>query len=477
MLHLVPHLVTQRNARLWICARGIDAALLESIQLKVNGIDVPLPPKNWQSFPVSRGIPSGQRYPSGAHRWTRVMPLHYQFIDKPTLTPDQAYRASAEIRGGEPVQADFVTLPEQLGNETQPLRVLLSSCYFTGNKRSRLAAPLLSQLDRNGLRPHLRIWAGDQVYLDAPWYEFTIKSHSVAELERLHCASYAQTWFAEQGLGSVLPKGANVFCTDDHELWNNAPDPNAVARDTHKRETREAWLDLARQLAGVFQGETGSAQRFSVPPLDFLVLDARIHRTEHCESLFSKQQWTQLRAWAAEPRGLGVLILGQPLFETATKRRGDSADYRLADYAADYADLMDLLGRSARSTLVLTGDKHFSRVAWSSFSAGSGASNVERRVTELISSPLSMVAGGRLLSWLGDWSAAPAKASLPPQHSFNSMSMHTDNDLRSSAEGTMLLDFYRRGQRVFCTVTHWRLDDLERAQPLFRKDYFLGNIT
>ena len=52
--------------------------------------------------------------------------------------------------------------------------------------------------------------------------------------------------------------------------------------------------------------------------------------------------------------------------------------------------------------------------------------------------------------------------------------MHTDEALQSTAEGTMLLEFYRRGQRVFCTVTNWRLEDLERSQPFFRKEYFLG---
>ena len=55
--------------------------------------------------------------------------------------------------------------------------------------------------------------------------------------------------------------------------------------------------------------------------------------------------------------------------------------------------------------------------------------------------------------------------------------MYTDAGLRSSAEGSMLLEFHRRGQRVFCTVSHWRLQDLERAQPFFRQDYFLGNIA
>jgi hypothetical protein len=213
-----------------------------------------------------------------------------------------------------------------------------------------------------------------------------------------------------------------------------------------------------------------------VPPLDFLILDARVHRTENRRRLFSKEQWIALKEWSEQTQGLGVLVTGQPVFDSPSQRLGSMADYRLADYADDYAELMNLLGRSARSTVVLTGDVHFSRVAWAAFPASSATPH-ERRVTEMISSPLSMVAGGRLLSWLGDWSAAPAKASLPANHSFSSATLHTDPGLRSSAEGAMLLEFYRRGQRVFCTLSNWRVDDIESAQPFFRKDYFLGMIS
>jgi hypothetical protein len=464
MLYLLPHLVTQHSARLWLCARGVDRARLGSISLRVNGIDVPVPVKNWQGFPPGR---------SDAWQPTGALPLHYQFIDKGALKADRLHEASASLNDSEPVQARFETLPEQLGDETRPLRVLLSSCYFTGNKRSRLASSLFSQLERNGLRPHLRIWAGDQVYLDAPWYEFAIKSHSVAELEQRHCATYARSWFANQGLSTILAQGANVFCTDDHELWNNAPHPSATARDTTDSSKRKAWQAMARALGQTFQGDTANGQRFRVPPLDFFALDTRVNRGECCERLFSDTQWRQLRAWAAEPQGLGVLVLGQPIFESASKRRGSFGDYRLADYERDYVELMDLLGCSARSIAVLTGDLHFSRIAWSSFPAGGMSSN-ERRVTELISSPLSLVAGGQLLSLFGGWVAAPAKASLPARHSFSGTTLHTEETLRSSAEGTMLLEFYRRGQRVFCTVSQWRLDDLDAGRPSFRQDYFLG---
>lgn len=397
------------------------------------------------------------------------MPLHHQFIDKPTLTPERTYEATVQLAGDEQAHARFTTLPEQLGDETKPLRVLLSSCYFTGNKMSQLAATLLSHLERTGLRPHLRIWAGDQVYLDAPWYEFTIKTHSVAELERLHCAAYARTWFDERGLSTVLPNGANVFCTDDHDLWNNAPDPNSVARDTRKRATREAWLDLGRQLGKTFQGDTGVAQRFSVPPLDFLVLDARVHRTENCASLFSPAQRAAVRSWAAQPKGLGVLVVGQPALHAKTRERGMNADYHLADYAAHYSELMAMLGQASRSTVVLSGDVHFSRVACAAFP--------EKRVTEVISSPLSMVAGGHAMAMFDGWLPAPEKMSLPATHAFNRASMRTDPALQSTSEGAMLLEFYRRGQRAFCTVTNWRLKDLERAQPYFRQEYFVGTIA
>jgi hypothetical protein len=451
MLQLVPHLVTQRSARLWLCARDADQAQLDSVELNVNGIDVPVPRRGWRRFA------------------SETMPLHHQFIDKPTLTPERSYEATVHVSGVKQAQARFTTLPEALGDETKPLRVLLSSCYFTGNKLSRLAAPLLSHLERNGLRPHLRLWAGDQVYLDAPWYEFMIKSHSVDELERLHCAAYARTWFGERGLGTVLSNGANVFCTDDHELWNNAPDPNSLARDTRKRVTREAWRDLGRQLAKTFQGDTGVAQRFSVPPLEFLVLDARVHRTENCGSLFSSAQWAEIRHWAAQSKGLGVLMIGQPMFHSRTRKRGINADYHLADYTADYAKLMALLASSARSTIVLSGDVHFTRVAAANFP--------EKQVTEVTSSPLAMVSGGYAMNLLDGWLPAPAKMSLHATHSFNRASMRTESALQSTAEGTVLLEFFRRGQRAFCTVTNWRLKDLERAQPYFRQEYFVGTLA
>ena len=166
---------------------------------------------------------------------------------------------------------------------------MLSYCCFTGNKRSRLAATLASQVDRDGMQPHLRVWAGDQVYLDAPWYEFKIKTHSISAAGatplRLLCASVV----LRPRLGSSAAAGRECLLhRRSRHLEDNAPDPNVVARDTRKRKTREAWFDLARAARRRVSGDTGTAQRFSVSPLDFLVLNARVNRAKECATLFTR---------------------------------------------------------------------------------------------------------------------------------------------------------------------------------------------
>ncbi len=352
--------------------------------------------------------------------------------------------------------------------------MLLSSCYFTGNKRSRLASSLFSQLDRNGLRPHFRIWAGDQVYLDAPWYEFAIKSHSVAELEQLHSATYARTWFADQGLSSVLAQGANVFCTDDHELWNNAPHPSATARDTSDSTKRRAWQAMARALGQTFQGNTAKGQRFRVPPLDFFVLDTRVNRGECCDRLFSDAQWRELRAWAAEPSGLGVLVLGQPIFESASRRRGSFGDYRLADYERDYIELMDLLGRSTRSTTVLTGDVHFSRVT--SVCLPDGREGTQRTAGHRVDQLAALAGGGRAIAVVvrrlgrGTGEGKPAGAAFVQRHD----PAHRRSSAIRPPKARCCWSSIGADNRVFCTVSQWRLDDLDASRPSFRQEYFLG---
>ncbi len=119
MLHLVPHLVTQHSARLWLCARGVEKAQLDSISLRVNGIDVPVPVKDWQGFPAKG---SGDWRPTGA------MPLHYQFIDKGTLKSDRVYEASAssrQRRAGASTLRDFAGAARRRNQTATRVAVLL----------------------------------------------------------------------------------------------------------------------------------------------------------------------------------------------------------------------------------------------------------------------------------------------------------------------------------------------------------------
>ena len=191
----------------------------------------------------------------------------------------------------------FTTLPEELGDETQPLRVLLSSCYFTGNKRSRLAASMFSQLDRNGLR-HT---CGSGPAIKCIWTRpgTNLRSRLTASPSWNACTARRMS-----ALGS-LNKGLRVGVAPGREYFlhrrsrrcgTTLPIPTRSLGILARRETREAWFDMARPARRRISRRPGTAQRFSVSPLDFLILDARVNRKENRAGLFSADQWTQLRA-------------------------------------------------------------------------------------------------------------------------------------------------------------------------------------
>ena len=50
-------------------------------------------------------------------------------------------------------------------------------------------------------------------------------------------------------------------------------------------------------------------------------------------------------------------------------------------------------------------------------------------------------------------------------------------DYDPSAEGWMLIEFYRRGQRVFCTVANWRLAGISSAGGRLSQGLFSGTIA
>ena len=443
MIKVIPHAATQTSAKLWIGALSPPTAAKPQAVVTVDGVVVELGEWKELSFRGSR--------------------LDYQWVESPPLTPDAPHTVRAMAPGHGTADARFETLPLTLGTEAAPLRVLVGSCYYTGNKRSKLASTLVEQFARFGLTPRLRIWAGDQVYLDAPWHHYMFHRHDPAELEARHSDAYARTFFAEEGLGKVISQGANVFCPDDHELWNNAPDPSIVAKDSDTPAGRTMWREIGLALLGAFQGDTLTPVTFDVPPLSFFVLDARVARLPDRADLITDAQRAALSGWLGGLQGPGVLVIGQPIFDFRTKRVDNKADYHLADYA-EYTELMRMLATASHSIVVITGDVHFSRVAQVHLPTG-------RSITEFISSPLALVAG---TFGLGGWKEAPQRLDIDGPDPFGSSEITTDTTLQVDDESMMLLEFYKRGMRIFCQSSVWRIKDLERGQSCYRNEFEVG---
>lgn len=445
MLKAIPHAPGPRSACIWIGVVHIDAQLSDSITLEVGSRRVAVAPQAFNSLKF------------GEKR------LHYSFVTIDQLQPATEYSVRAlSTRYGE-ASARVRTLPLALRDETRPLRLLLSSCYCTTNRRSKLATELLRTFDKPHLKPDIHIWSGDQVYLDAPWYRFMLAKHSRQSLEALHAEAYARTFLEDQGLARILPEGANIFCPDDHEYWNNAPDENIVARDSKDPNRRKDWYEIAASLLHAFQGQTAVPLVFDVPPLSFLVLDARSNRAANRAALISDDQLSALRTWLAALKGPGVLITGQPFFDSKTHRHDDKADYHLADFP-QYADLMRLLAQCSQSIVVLSGDVHFSRVAQVELENG-------KTITEVLSSPLAVVTGGGIGA---SWEEAPSRLDIGGSDPFANSPIKTDMGLQLHDEGAMLLEFYTRGNRVFCSASAWRLRDAKHGRPCFREEYSIG---
>jgi hypothetical protein len=254
----------------------------------------------------------------------------------------------------------------------------------------------------SGAAPEIHVWAGDQVYLDAPWSSF-LRSYSREELEALFVSNYDLTWGTHHGagsLGGILTNGGNYFTSDDHEFWNNAPNRAAYVRNSWTGNGRLEWRTLAAELYAVFQTESRLTEA-CVGNASLLVADVRIDRDDEETRFMTRFDLERLRDWLRALRGPGFLVLGQPVFTEEAGFLGHFLDWTLADYE-QYADLVRALMEVEHSVVILTGDVHYGRIARCSL--GSGA-----ELIEIISSPLALVdkkAGGK---WNGAPTAFPAK--------------------------------------------------------------------
>jgi len=301
-------------------------------------------------------------------RWERVFEDEGAWCAQASVTPGPQRRTvELSVDGKRTDSAEVVALPERL--EASPLRVVLGSCFEpTRFGRERLKRAI----DNLEVRPSIKLLCGDQVYLDPILLTRLWKKASHAART---VSIYRATW-THPGFGALLKSGMNVFCPDDHDLWNDY-----TVEDGGADKERE---EAAKRAIQVFQCDT-PWQQFEVSPLRFMVVDTRQRRTlpeaKDKPQFVDEDVLDEVVAWVSSNRGPGVLVLGQPIFGEHGYHGKFGSD--IPQYSRQFKRLAQALLAAPRSILVLSGDVHWGRVAHAT-------NRNEQRLIEVISSPLGI---------------------------------------------------------------------------------------
>lgn len=417
-LTLVPHAADSASARIWLCATETATAPPPFV-LTIHKVgDIAVNQGGWQPVTVD-GILAVQE----TRTWVQTVQLS-------GLAAGTRYVCSAL---GE--RAEFATLPAQLpprGGE--PFNLLLGSCYFT--HRDQGVEQAVRRLAAHE-RPHAKILCGDQVYLDVSRALIMEPAPSQAAVARLHLGKYLKNWTAS-GLRALLGVGSTWFTSDDHEFWNNSPDPATAIALSWLPPGRNWMLRSGRNLFQTFQAASGGApQKFQAGRLSVYVADTRVFRKGQRGACLRPEDLQDLLGWILNLAGPGVLVVGQPVLDEPQSWFGGTfADWSLPNYP-EYGPIAQALANAAHSVLVLTGDVHYPRVA-----------RVNRRdgrlqLLEVISSPLALVSGQH-----GTPKAPPGKFQAMPV---------TQEAPRRSADNFALLQFTETSARVNVRVRHYMI--------------------
>lgn len=312
-----------------------------------------------------------------------------QAVTVTDLRPGQSYAFTGDV-GDVRAFCWTTTAPVQLPRDPDPPYVIwLGSCYAWFQDQAGLAGLNTANLSA-AARPSVKIFCGDQVYLDNPWYE--ILPREASGLAKRFLDKYVSTWTqgaGEAGFSRLLAEGATYFLADDHEFWNNHPNWSPLLA-TRSSSQRRDWAAIAAALYRSFQTTTGRSPtmgvRLSLGPLDVLFADTRFGREEGDERFMTQAALAEVTAWLANGPidRPAVLVIGAPLFtEAAGWFSSKFADRSLANYR-QYAELAEAVLGSRRAVVLLAGDIHCGRLATAQLTGG-------MPLIEIISSPLALV--------------------------------------------------------------------------------------
>lgn len=420
---LIPHDVTETEAKLWLGAIN-EAFNPADVTIESLGRSF-TPDAAWRHWKSQDGDNE----------------LHYRYFNLVGMDPGRTYPLALRIRGELQADGEVTTLPIRVPAAGQkPFTVFLGSCFSWREDEDGKAGNTFYHMPTPE-RPHIKILCGDQVYLDAPWREFLLAlPHREPELERRFFENYRKTWTQSgftSGYQQILKRGANYLSSDDHEFWNNAPNPS-FANNTWTQTGRDTWLALARNFFRMFQTED-AVKTFSVGggALSFCIADTRINRDPGRDFFMFQSDFDKVAAWIAGLQGPGVLVVGQPILTKKTSFfKGNFGDWGISDYR-QYDDLLRLIKSATQSLVLLTGDVHYGRVASAQLRPELGT-----KLIEVISSPLSLVDEKAA----GTWEPAPEVFRR----------MQTEKEFASNRRHFLTLEFSAIGNKhVSMLVKFW----------------------
>ena len=351
-----------------------------------------------QCPPPIRLTVAGRSLTLAARNWVHLagydedVPFWFRRQTIDDLAPGGLYKVRAVLGSAADAplaEAAFRTLPARLPvvGVGMPLRIHLSSCFFLPNGR---ATALRSRAGTDD-PPHLKLLAGDQVYVDWPPFKLP---RSFAATFRDWLAKYEANWSLHAGdFASLLRNGSNLFISDDHEFWNNAPGIPIYQPAWYSPEWRDTAFKLGQQLFDTFQNGSALTGLQAVdigptgaPELALRALDCRLFRDD---ATFARtDDIAEVCQWLRTLRCPGLLVLSQPLLEPAANVFvRNIIDAGLADYTEPFGELVAALRAAPHDVMILSGDIHCGRISSVVLTGG-------RRIWEVVSSPRALVARG-----------------------------------------------------------------------------------
>lgn len=348
--------------------------------------------------------------------------VRYTTVRVGGLDPDTDHDIA--LRLGDDVLDRAVT--RTLPVDADCLRMVLGSCYDSDQDRERVAAMYGSLVAAGGGTPHLQLWLGDQVYVDAPAVEGLWPKDSVGTILDRYRATWglASDERRKVGLAAALGGGANLFLPDDHEFWDNYPQGSItllghtivrltiqllrylcgrlglMATGPSHPSGQGPWGRAAGEAYCVFQSELafdGFGRGVNPPQLQVVdvgsmvlaMADTRWHRTIRKGGGGVFMPDADLEALVDlldNDDRLICLALSRPLLGNLPDRGPVRAriDYGPEDFGPQYRRLWAALNGRAdrgRPTIVVAGDAHDHSVRLAQ----------DDRLLEVVSSPLALL--------------------------------------------------------------------------------------